>query len=219
MAIYSFFILNKNAGMVYSREFTNVKIESEKVYNYPLEVKLDKLGCIKFGARDPVKVGHVLISVNGQDVYFDKMDKNRLKMKDMKGAEDVFEYLNNVANYPVQLKFGRAPLTTNDKLVLTGRFFGLYSLAWQLSPVAHSSGIEQIETDQNRLYCFHTITGFKFIAITDSRQQNVENFLRKSYEIFSDYGLKNPFYLNDQPIKSDLFDFHIQLSVDNIDRL
>lgn len=219
MAIYYFFILNKNAGMVYSREFFNVKIESERSFSYPLEIKLDKLGCVKFGARDPIKIGHVLISINGQDVYFDKMEKNRLKIKEMNGAEDVFDYLNNSSNYPVQLKFGKAPLSTNDKLVLTGRFFGLYSLAWQLAPVAHSSGIEQIETDQNKLFCFHTITGFKFIAITDSRQQNVENFLRKSYEIFSDYALKNPFYLNDQPIKSDLFDNNIQLAIENIDRL
>lgn len=85
--------------------------------------------------------------------------------------------------------------------------------------MAHSSGIEQIETDYYKLYCFHTITGIKFIAIADSRQQNVEAFLRKSYEIYSDYALKNPFYLIDQPIRSDLFDSNIQLAIDNIDRL
>lgn len=95
----------------------------------------------------------------------------------------------------------------------------LYSLAWQLSPVAHSSGIEQIETDQYKLYCFHTITGIKFIAIADSRQANVDTFLRKTYEIYSDYALKNPFYLMDQPIRSDLFDTNIQNYIDNIDRL
>ncbi|CAF1034304.1 unnamed protein product [Brachionus calyciflorus] len=217
MAIFSFFILNKNAGMVYSKDYTNIKIESDRMYTYPLEIKLDKLGTVKFGARDPIKIGHTLISVNGQEVTLDKMDKNRLIIKETKA--DVFEYLENQANYPVQLKFGKPLLTTNDKLVLTGRFFGLYCLACQLSPVAHSSGIEQIETDQNKLYCFHTLTGIKFIAITDNRQNNVEVFLRKAYEVFSDYALKNPFYLNDQPIKSDLFDFHIQMAVENIDKL
>ena len=95
----------------------------------------------------------------------------------------------------------------------------LYSLAWQLSPVAHSSGIEQIETDQYKLYCFHTITGIKFIAIADSRQANVDTFLRKTYEIYTDYALKNPFYLMDQPIRSDLFDTNIQNYIDNIDRI
>jgi hypothetical protein len=98
-------------------------------------------------------------------------------------------------------------------------FLRLYSLAWQLSPVAHSSGIETIETDLYRMYCFHTVTGLKFIVVADSKQQNIELFLRKSYELYADYALKNPFYLNDQPIRSDLFDTNIQLAVDNIDRL
>jgi hypothetical protein len=86
-------------------------------------------------------------------------------------------------------------------------------LAWQLAPI-QSSGIELIETDMFRLYCFHTMTGIKFIAIADTRQQNVEQFLRKTYEIYSDYALKNPFYLMDQPIRSDLFDSNLQATVD-----
>lgn len=67
------------------------------------------------------------MAVNGNKVFFDKMDKNRLKIDDPKsttGALDVFEFLDNPDNYPVQLKFGKPQLTTNDKLVLTGRFFG-----------------------------------------------------------------------------------------------
>jgi len=147
------------------------------------------------------------------------MDKNKLKMEDMKGAaSDVLEYLDTQSNYPLMLKFGKQTLSTNDKLVLTGRFFGLYSLAWQLAPVAHSSGIELIETDMYRLYCHHTITGLKFIAIADSRQQNVEHFLRKTYEIYSDYALKNPWYLMDQPIRSDLFDLNLQMAIDAIEK-
>ena len=89
----------------------------------------------------------------------------------------------------------------------------LYSLAWQLAPVP-SSGIEVIETAEFRLNCLHTITGIKFIAISDMKQQNVEQFLRKTYEIYSDYALKNPFYLMDQPIRSDLFDNNLQAAVD-----
>ncbi len=87
-------------------------------------------------------------------------------------------------------------------------------MAWQLAPT-QSSGIELIETDVFKLYCFHTITGIKFIAIADTKQQNVEQFLRKTYEIYSDYALKNPFYLIDQPIRSDLFDLNLKLTVDN----
>ena len=54
------------------------------------------------------------------------------------------------------------------------------------------------------------MTGLKFIAIADIKQQNVEQFLRKTYEIYTDYALKNPFYLIDQPIRSDLFDANLQ---------
>jgi hypothetical protein len=95
----------------------------------------------------------------------------------------------------------------------------LYTLAWQLSPVNSSSGIEQIETDNFKLYCFHTITGIKFIAIVDNKQTNVESFLRKAYELYADYALKNPFYLIDQPIKSDLFDTNLQLIAETIDKI
>lgn len=124
MPIYSFFIMNKNAGMVYSKDFSTVRNESETTFNYPLDIIIDKLGNVKFGARDSIKIGHVLLSINGDQVYSDKMDKNRLKMNDLKGAGDVIEYLEIKDNYPLKLKFGKKALTTNDKLVLTGRFFG-----------------------------------------------------------------------------------------------
>ena len=124
MPINSFFIMNKNAGMVYSRDYTTAKNEVEKIFAYPLEIKIDKVGCIKFGAKDPIKIGHTLLAVNGQQVFLDKGDQNKLKINDMKGASDLFQFLEDQSNYPVQLKFGKQMLTTNDKLILTGRFFG-----------------------------------------------------------------------------------------------
>jgi hypothetical protein len=124
MPIFSFFILNKNAGMIYSRDYSIVKNEFERSYAYPLELKLDKTGTVKFGAKDPVRIGHTLIAVNGQQVFLDKTDNNKLKIDDLKGASDLFEYFENPANFPCVLKLGKQQLRTNDKLVLTGRFFG-----------------------------------------------------------------------------------------------
>lgn len=72
-----------------------VRNEFEKMFNYPLDIKLDKYGCVKFGAHDPIKIGHHLLALNSQAVYLDKMDKNRLKMEDMKGSSDILEYLGN----------------------------------------------------------------------------------------------------------------------------
>ena len=46
--------------------------------------------------------------------------------------------------------------------------------------------------------CF---SGIKFIIISDTKQQKVEELLRKIYELYSDYVLKNPFYSLDMPIR------------------
>lgn len=43
--------------------------------------------------------------------------------------------------------------------------------------------------------------GIKFIIIADTKQQKVEELLRKIYELYSDYVLKNPFYSLDMPIR------------------
>jgi len=110
--------------MVFSKDYASARSEVEKTFNYPLDIKLDQNGCVKFGARDQIKIGHSLLSVNGQAVYLDKMDKNKLKVDDLKGAEDLLEFLKIESNFPCLLKFGKQVLNTNDKLVLTGRFFG-----------------------------------------------------------------------------------------------
>ena len=85
---------------------------------------LDNFGNVKFGARDSIRIGHTLISVNGKNVFSDKMDSNTLKIGTEAESVNVMSYLSNKDNFPVKLKFGKKALTTNDKLVLTGRFFG-----------------------------------------------------------------------------------------------
>ena len=46
----------------------------------------------------------------------------------------IFQFLENKDNFPVNLKFGRAKITTNEKIVLASMFYPLYALAVQLSP-------------------------------------------------------------------------------------
>jgi len=46
-----------------------------------------------------------------------------------------------------------------------------------------------------------TFAGVKFIVLADNRQSKVEELLRKIYELYSDYVLKNPFYSLDMPIR------------------
>lgn len=43
--------------------------------------------------------------------------------------------------------------------------------------------------------------GIKFIVLADPRQSGIDALLRKIYEIYSDYALKNPFYSLEMPIR------------------
>jgi trafficking protein particle complex subunit 4 len=224
MAIHSLYILNKHAGLIYSKDFTQSSeqkkylIEIDKEFEYPLNIKLDKNGYVILGANDVnIRVGYLLLSINNELVYNDRVSK---KLKTNK-IDDVEDFLNNKQNYPVKMKFGKNSLSINDKLSLTGRFFGLYSLSWQLSPIDKSSGIEYLETDSFKLYCYHTLTGLKFITLIDNvnnnnKELNIDLFLKKTYELYTDYALKNPFYLLDQPIQSDNFDNNLTKLIDSI---
>ena len=50
-------------------------------------------------------------------------------------------------------------------------------------------------------FCFFFISGLKFIVIADPRQAAVDALLKKLYEVYSDFALKNPFYSLDMPIR------------------
>jgi hypothetical protein len=129
MTVYSLFILNKNAGMIYTKDLNQEKqrnTEIERNFSYPLDLKIDENGIVRFGARDGIRIGQQLLAIGGQTVFKDRID-NKLKQKG--SNEDVFDYLGNPSNYPVQLRFGRLPLSTNDKIVLTGRFFGFVCIS------------------------------------------------------------------------------------------
>ena len=94
----------------------------------------------------------------------------------------------------------------------------MYAIACQLSPELSSTGIRELETDQYKLYCFQSITGIKFLAVTDPKQMNVDALLRRAYELYSDYALKNPFYSLDQPIWCQLFQQSIQQAIETLEK-
>lgn len=41
----------------------------------------------------------------------------------------------------------------------------------------------------------------KFMVLADPRQTGIDALLRKIYEIYSDFALKNPFYSLEMPIR------------------
>ena len=48
---------------------------------------------------------------------------------------------------------------------------------------------------------FHLLAGIKFIVLTDPKLGYVDGLLKRLYELYSDYALKNPYYSIDMPIR------------------
>jgi len=211
MGIYNIFIVSKSGGLIFNYDHDTPVLELEKTYSHPLDIQLkyeNKRIVVAFGERDGVCIGHTLVSVNGSNV----VDKQ------LADGRDVFEVLDNPDNFPLNLKFGRPSLTTNEKIVLASMFYPLFALSVQLSPEPGSSGIRQLETDTFTLNCRQTLTGVKFLVVSDPRQVGVDQLLDKLYELYADYALKNPFYSLEMPIRADLFETNLRVAIDQIEK-
>ncbi|ROT36996.1 trafficking protein particle complex subunit 4 [Sodiomyces alkalinus F11] len=119
---------------------------------------------------------------------------------------------------------GLNQLSTNDYLVLAGTFHGVHAITARLDPLKNQisatptapggipsrpeppSGLEVMETENFRLQCFNTLTGTKFLLFTDTTQVNVDVTMRRIYDLYSDYVMKNPFYQTEMPIRCETFD-------------
>ena len=68
------------------------------------------------------------------------------------------------------------------------------------------TGIEVLESSAFRLTCFQTFTGIKFLLFTEPQQPNVDVIIRRVYELYADYVMKNPFYQLEMPVRCEAFD-------------
>jgi len=68
------------------------------------------------------------------------------------------------------------------------------------------SGIEVLETSHFRMQCFQTLTGTKFLLFTEPQQPNVDSMMKRIYELYADFVMKNPFYTVEMPIRCEKFD-------------
>ncbi|KAJ7326022.1 Trafficking protein particle complex subunit 4 [Desmophyllum pertusum] len=179
----------------------HAKSEVEKTFSYPLDITIredDKLVVI-FGERDGIKVGHALLAINGESVTAKRLPDGR----------EAMEVIRNQDNYPISLKFGRPKLTTNERFMQS------------LLNCLQSRGLQELkllESDSFKLHCFQTHTGLKFIVLTDPKQLGMDIFLKKLYELYSDFALKNPFYSLDMPIRCELFDTNLQRALDQAEK-
>ena len=60
------------------------------------------------------------------------------------------------------------------------------------------------------LTCFQSITGVRFLVITDPNQTNIDEINAHIYLLYSDYVMKNPFYTLEMPIRCAKFDAHMK---------
>lgn len=70
-----------------------------------------------------------------------------------------------------------------------------------------------------RLHCFQSTTGVKFVVIGSvSLTSGVDVLLRRIYELYADYALKNPFYSIDMPIRCQRFDDAMKALIERQDK-
>lgn len=145
MVFYSLYIINKAGSLIYHYDHNLQRNEVEKTYSYPLEFVLDivdDLVVVRFGEIDGIRVGYAVLAVNGCHVT------GRTFAKEGEKTDiDVMDFLGKSQNYPVQLKFGRPPLRTNERIMLASTFHSLYAISAQISPEHGSSGIRTLDTD------------------------------------------------------------------------
>ncbi|XP_014276698.1 trafficking protein particle complex subunit 4 [Halyomorpha halys] len=211
MGIYGVYIVSKSGGLIFNHDHNVPEVINEHSFTYPIDLKLvveNKKIVVSFGQKDGITVGHVLIAVNGIPVTGVQMDDGR----------DALEVINNPGNYPLNLKFSRPRVTTNEKIFLASMFYPLFALASQLSPEPRSSGIEVLEADTFKLQCFQTLTGVKFMIIADPGHTGLDSLLKNIYELYADYALKNPFYSLDMPIRCELFESNLQLLLEQAEK-
>ena len=63
-----------------------------------------------------------------------------------------------------------------------------------------------MESSHFRLTCFQTPTGVKFLLFTSPEQPNTDVVVRRCYEVYADFVMKNPFYSIEMPIRVEKFD-------------
>ena len=74
---------------------------------------------------------------------------------------------------------------------------------------ANACGIETLEAPTFVLQAFRTVTGALFFLTAEPHTPNLKPLLQEIYKVYSDFVMKNPFHQLDMPIRSQLFDIHL----------
>lgn len=230
MPVFRIFIINRAGSLIYDCESVmgGSRVELDKTFSHPLDFHLAPMEgrlTVVMGQRDGIRPGHVVLGINGDTA---------VGLRTSTG-EELVQVLADPERFPISLKLGRSPLTSNEKIILASTFHSLHAIGVQIrygfyalssvsqiilsfSPEIKSGGIETLEADSFKLCSLQTVTGVKFLLIADPSQANCDLLLRKIYELYADFALKNPFYSLDMPIRCELFDAHLQSCLERFEK-
>ena len=105
-----------------------------------------------------------------------------------------------------------AKISSNDALVIASTLQSVHAISTRIHP-NHPSGFKRITLKPKHgagysVHIFQTPTGLKFMA-TSAPNEQVEPFLKRVYELYVDYTLKNYFHTSEMPIRCDQFEHHL----------
>lgn len=107
-------------------------------------------------------------------------------------------------------------LSSNECLIVASTLQGVNEIVGTVGSFIDNkkprSKVERIDwsgadaTSPFSIFCTHTPTGIKFIAIATPETNGIETLLGSLYRLYCDWALKNPFQLMDMPVRSERFD-------------
>jgi hypothetical protein len=56
------------------------------------------------------------------------------------------------------------------------------------------------------------------MVVAEPNQTGMDILLKRIYELYADYALKNPFYSLDMPIRCELFDINLQSLLEQVEK-
>jgi hypothetical protein len=56
------------------------------------------------------------------------------------------------------------------------------------------------------------------MVVSEPNQTGMELLLKRIYELYADYALKNPFYSLEMPIRCELFDINLQCLLEQVEK-
>ncbi|VDN07243.1 unnamed protein product [Thelazia callipaeda] len=215
MLIRHIFIINRAGSLIYDWEGKTSHTAIEKTFTYPIDIVLDIVDqkvTVVFGERHGIGLRYTVSAINGSPVQACKVIYD--------GVEKVaLDVIRDESAYPLNIRFEPPTISTNEKIILSSTFHSLYTIAAQLSPVYKSSGIEVLTTSHFKLHCYQSTTGVKFVVVGSvSLSSGVDGLLRRIYELYADFALKNPFYSIDMPIRCQRFDDAIESLIEKQDK-